>query len=118
MCCELINSIYKICERFWEIWQKLLATLLNEEICSVIVCNTTLSLKSLSGLSYVCYKITLITGGVGGADPPTSKLGTHLLWSFALSIPIYSNFQINGTSGETLKHFSQKKNPKINNTIV
>ena len=64
----------------------------------------TLSLKSLSGLSSVCYKTTLITGGVGfaGAGPPTSKLGTFLLWPLALSMPIYSNFQINGASGEIL----------------
>ena len=47
----------------------------------------TLSLKSLSGLSSVFYKTTLITGGVGGAvaGPPTSKLGTILLWSWTLS---------------------------------
>ena len=40
----------------------------------------TLSLKSLSLLSSVCYKITQTTGGVGvaGACPPTSKLGTFL----------------------------------------
>ena len=65
----------------------------------------TLSLISLSGLSSVCYKTTLTTGGVGvaRAGPPTSKLGTLLLWSLALSMPIYSNFQINGASGETLK---------------
>ena len=39
---------------------------------------TTLSLKSLSLLSSVCYKTTQTTGGVGvaGACPPTSK------WSF------------------------------------
>ena len=36
----------------------------------------TLSLNSLSGLSSVCYKSTLITGGVGGAGPKTSKLRT------------------------------------------
>ena len=40
----------------------------------------TLSLKSLSLLSSVCYKTTQTTGGVGmaGACPPTSKLGTFL----------------------------------------
>ena len=65
----------------------------------------TLSLKSLSGLSSVCYKTTLIPSAVGwaGAGPPTSKLRTFLLWSLALSMPIYSNFQTNGASGETLK---------------
>ena len=65
----------------------------------------TLSLKSFSGLSSVCYKTAQITGGVGGAVacPPTSKLGTFLLWPLALSMQIYSNFQINGASGETLK---------------
>ena len=65
----------------------------------------TLSLKSLSGHSSVCYKTTLNTGGVGqaGAAHPTSKLGTFLSWPLALSMSIYSNFQINGTSGETLK---------------
>ena len=65
----------------------------------------TLSLKSLSGLSSVCYKTTKIAGGVGGtgAAPPTSKLGTFLSRPLALSKPTYSNFQINGVSGETLK---------------
>ena len=53
-----------------------------------------LSLNSLSGLSSVCYKSTLITGGVGGA-------GTFLLWYLALSMPIYGNFQISGASGDT-----------------
>ena len=37
------------------------------------------------------------------AGPPTSKLGTFLSRPLALSKPIYSNFQINGASGETLK---------------
>ena len=65
----------------------------------------TLSLKSLSGHSSVCYKTGLNTGGVGqaGAAPPTSKLEKFLSWPLALSVLIYSNFQINGTSGETLK---------------
>ena len=65
----------------------------------------TLSLKSLSGLSSVCYKTMQIAGGVGGngAAPPTSKLGTFLSRPLALSKPTYSNFQINGVSGETLK---------------
>ena len=65
----------------------------------------TLYLKSLSGLSSVCYKTTQIAGGVGGngAAPPTSKLGTFLSRPLALSKPTYSNFQINGVSGETLK---------------
>ena len=65
----------------------------------------TLSLKSLYGLSSVCYKTTQTTGGVGvaGACPPTSELGKFLLWSLALSMPIYSNFQINGALGETRK---------------
>ena len=65
----------------------------------------TLSLISLSGLSSVCYKTTQIAGGVRGtgAAPPTSKLRTFLSRPLALSKPIYSNFQINGASGETLK---------------
>ena len=65
----------------------------------------TLSLKSLSLLLSVCYKSTQTTDGVAvaGAYPPTSKLGTFLLWSLALSMPIYSNFQINGALGETRK---------------
>ena len=65
----------------------------------------TLSLKSLSLLLSVCYKTTQTTGAVGmaGAYPPTSKLGTFLLWSLALSMPIYSNFQINGALGESRK---------------
>ena len=47
----------------------------------------TLSLKSLSGLSSVCYKTTLNIGGVGwdGAAPSTSKLGTFLSRPLALS---------------------------------
>ena len=65
----------------------------------------TLSLKSLSSHSAVYYKTTLNTGGVGwaGAAPATSKLGTILSWPLALSMTIYSNFQINGASGETRK---------------
>ena len=65
----------------------------------------TLSLKSLSGHSSVCYKTSLNTGGVGqaGAAPPTSKLEKFLSWPLALSMSIYSNFQINVASGETLK---------------
>ena len=65
----------------------------------------TLSLKSLSGHSSVCYKASLNTGGVGqaGATPPTSKLEKFLSRPLALSKPTYSNFQINGVSGETLK---------------
>ena len=48
----------------------------------------TLSLKSLSGHSSVCYKTSLNTGGVGqaGAAPPTSKLETFLSWPLALSL--------------------------------
>ena len=63
------------------------------------------ALKSLSGHSYVCYKTSLNTGGVGRAvaAPPTSKLGKFLSWPLALSMSTYSNFQINGASGETLK---------------
>ena len=41
--------------------------------------------------------------GEAGACPPTSKLGIFLLWSLALSMPIYSHSQINGASGETMK---------------
>ena len=65
----------------------------------------TLSLKSICGHSSVCYKTTQNTGGVGrtGTAPPTSKLGTYLSWPLPLSMLIYSNFQINGISGETLK---------------
>ena len=65
----------------------------------------TLSLKSLSLHLSVCYKSTQTTGGVGvaGGCPPTSKLGTFLLRSLALRMPIESNFQINGALGETRK---------------
>ena len=65
----------------------------------------TLSLKSLSGHSSVCYKTSLNTGGVGqaGAAPPTSKLEKFLSWPLALSMSIYSNFKINGALGKTLK---------------
>ena len=67
---------------------------------------STLSLKSLSGLSSVCYKTTQIAGGVEGtvAAPPTSKLRTFLSRPLALSKPIYGNFQINGALGENLKY--------------
>ena len=67
----------------------------------------TLSLKSLSGHSSVCYKTSLNTGSVGwaGAAPPTYKLGKFLSWPLALSMSTYSNFQINGASGETFKVF-------------
>ena len=41
--------------------------------------------------------------GRAGAAPPTSKLGKFLSWPLALSMSIYSNFQINGALGETLK---------------
>ena len=41
--------------------------------------------------------------GQAGAAPPTSKLEKFLSWPLALSMSIYSNFQINGASGETLK---------------
>ena len=70
-----------------------------------IVITHTLSLKSLSGHSSVCYKTSLNTGVVGqtGAAPPTSKLEKFLSWPLALSMLIYSNFQINGASGETLE---------------
>ena len=65
----------------------------------------TLSPISLSGLSSVRYKTTQNTGSVGraGAAPPTYKLGKFLSWPLALSMSTYSNFQINGASGETLK---------------
>ena len=53
----------------------------------------------------VRYKTTLNTGSVGwaGAAPPTCELGKFLSWPLALSMSTYSNFQINGASGETLK---------------
>ena len=41
--------------------------------------------------------------GRAGAGRLASKLRMFLLWPLALSMPIYSNFQINGASGETLK---------------
>ena len=65
----------------------------------------TLSPISVSGFSTVCYKTILNTGSVGwaGAPPPTYKLGKFLSWPLALSMSTYSNFQINGASGETLK---------------
>ena len=67
----------------------------------------TLSPISLSGLSSVRYKTTQNTGSVGraGAAPPTYKLGKFLTWPLGLSMWTYSNFQINGASGETLKVF-------------
>ena len=46
-----------------------------------------------------------MTGGVGvaRAGPPTSKLGMLLLRFLAISMPMYSNFQINEALEETLK---------------
>ena len=41
--------------------------------------------------------------GWAGAAPPTYKLGKFLSWPLALSMSTYSNFQINGASGETQK---------------
>ena len=71
----------------------------------MIITICTLSPISLSGLSTVRYKTTQNTGSVGraGAAPPTYKLGKFLSWPLALSMSTYSNFQINGASGETLK---------------
>ena len=68
------------------------------------LCTYTVS-KNLSGHSSVCYKTSLNTGGVGqaGNAPPTSKLEKFLSWPLALSMSIYSNFQINGASGGNLK---------------
>ena len=65
----------------------------------------TLSPISVSVLSTVCYKTTLNTGSVGwaGAAPPSYKFGKFLSWPLALKMSTYSNFQINGASGETLK---------------
>ena len=54
---------------------------------------------------------------MAGACPPTSELGKFLLWSLALSMPIYSNFQINGALGETRKppdpYFASKNVPNL-----
>ena len=63
----------------------------------------TLSPINVSGLSTVRYKTTLNSGSVGwaGATPLTYKFGKFLSWSLALSMSTYSNFQINGASGET-----------------
>ena len=60
----------------------------------------TLSIKGLYGHSSLCYKSTLNTDGVGwaGAATPTSALRTFLSWPLAQSVPIHSNFQINGAS--------------------
>ena len=60
---------------------------------------------SVSGLLTVCYKTILNTGSVGWAEaaPPTYKFGKFLSWPLALSMSTYTNFQINGASGETLK---------------
>ena len=50
------------------------------------------------------------------AGPPTSKLRTLLLWSLALIVSIYSNFQINASSGGTLSsphHLFLKQNSDL-----
>ena len=55
----------------------------------------------------MCFKSTLnlisVGAGGAGAGPPTSKLGMILFWSLALSLLIYSNFQINEALGKTFK---------------
>ena len=43
------------------------------------VCICTLSLKSLSPLSSVCFKTSQTTGDVGVACPPSSELETFLM---------------------------------------
>ena len=55
----------------------------------------------------VCTKTTLISGSVGGAGGGHILVGWghFLLCPLALSMPTYSNFQINGASGETFKVF-------------
>ena len=57
----------------------------------------------LRGVS-VSTKTTLISGCVGGTVGVArfSKLGTFFLRSLTLRMPFYSNFQINGFSGETV----------------
>ena len=52
----------------------------------------------------VSTKTILISGCVGGAVGVShiSKLGTFFLRSLTLRMPFYSNFQINGASGETV----------------
>ena len=85
----------------------------------------TLSPISVSGLSTVCYKTTLNTGRVGwaGAAPPTYKFGKFLSWPLALSMSTYSNFQINGASGETLKPpdprlLKQNRGPEVSTFLL
>ena len=75
------------------------------ELRRQIVLLLRISLKSLSGLSFVRYKTTLNIGSVGwaGAAPPTYKLRKFLAWPLAVSMSIYSNFQINRASRETLE---------------
>ena len=63
--------------------------------------------ESLLRAVSVCTKTTLIRGNVvvAGEWSHTCTLGTFLLYPLALSMPTYSNFQINRTSGETFNFF-------------
>ena len=64
----------------------------------------TLCTQSLLRAVSVSTKTILISGCVGGAVGVShiSKLGTFFLRSLTLRMPFYSNFQINGASGETV----------------
>ena len=51
-------------------------------------------------------KTTLIASSVSGAgvNPPPRKMNTFFHRSLALSVPIYGNFQSNGTNWRSIKH--------------
>ena len=72
------------------------------ERASILIENT-LDQISLQRAVFVCNETAQVSGSVGGAGEwtHTCTLVTYLLCPLALSIPTYSNFQINGASGET-----------------
>ena len=99
------HALCRKCPRKLQIFQKFLKIYIILKYLGPNKNIFTLSLKSLCGLLSVCYKTTLTTGGVGvaGTFTPASKLGPFLWWSLALGMPIYSNLQLNGASGESRK---------------
>ena len=83
-------------------------------------CLITVSGHKSWSAAIVWSKTTLITGDVGGegVDPPKCKMGgTFLQNPLALSVPIISNFQLNGASAESLKLWLDYYNKSFFNEI-
>ena len=77
---------------------------LNRKIKFQNFSKNTLCTQSVLRAVSVSTKTILISSCVGGAVGVShiSKLGTFFLRSLTLRMPFYSNFQINGASGETV----------------